>query len=590
MNIEQLRIKTIEVLEYKIIFPDENPRALKDYINGIKKEILFKASCFFSRLSSDSVYRDDYHQLLLDWFQEGNIEFLNEVRLKIEDYEKDKRVTILNSYSSLRLFELILQEWEEEKNPKSDLESEIDLFKAYLLLNKEYVDKDNTALETTKNLSEKCYLQGLFFTRNFRDYDIINYKLDKSIICQFQKAYLLFEYLSSNDKFNELLNIFYSYYSCKDWKHYLEKVFSLVLSLTKTTEKGNIEIKVQKNNEFQANCEFLEKFSISDDNTYGEEIDFLKIRSNPLFKIEFGRYLVICDLFLSEKLFKGLYFKLKEFNQSLTNPFKNLKSIYCDLFSEKKLLYELMEYVFKNRYVKFSGEELKNAGITAEPDYYIRNRNKVLLFESKDILIPADVKNKGDFNDLRKSFRRKLYFDVDSNNKKIKPKAILQLIRNIKRLLNNEDFIIIDKEIKNKTLNIYPILVLHDNLYNVFGMNKLINFWFYNELKKLKNKGYEIKKVRPLTIIDIDTIIYLQEALRMRKCCFDKFIDKYQKNLINYNLKKLKTQEIAFEIIQNSLLSFSDYLENENIIKKNITPPLVIKKFGRNILTPVGST
>lgn len=49
-------------------------------------------------------------------------------------------------------------------------------------------------------------------------------------------------------------------------------------------------------------------------------------------------------------------------------------------------------FMQKNIFKK-SGEEIKNTyNIDAEPDYYIRNGNKIYLFESKDILIPSEVK------------------------------------------------------------------------------------------------------------------------------------------------------------------------------------------------------
>ena len=230
-------------------------------------------------------------------------------------------------------------------------------------------------------------------------------------------------------------------------------------------------------------------------------------------------------MFLNEKLFKGLYFKLSEINETLTKSEKivDFKSVYCDHISEKKILYSVLDKAFAGRYFKLNGTQIKTYGINGEPDYYIRDRNRILLFESKDILIPADVKTSGDFRKLRLSFRDKLYFSIDKSKKRIKPKAILQLISVVERLLRNQDFVKFDNELNSKSLNIYPILVLHDNLFNAAGLNKLINFWFNKELEKLSKKGLNIKKVRPLTVIDIDTLIFNKEAINSFKGSFSYF-------------------------------------------------------------------
>lgn len=573
-------VKMVQVLEYRLIFLDEQPRDLKEYIAGISKPILLKAACFFSMTSTT---KQTNKELLSNWFQAGNQEFLTAIWQKVHNLETESYIIIINPFTSLLLFELVLHEWEETTAKKDDLESEKDLFKLYLLLNEKYTKKDHAVAESTKLLDKKCRPDGMYFSNSFVDCDLTNFEIKKVIITQFHKAYLLLQELENNGQFDELLVKFCNYYNVTNWKEYLKKVLPLIFSIVKSKNTGTTEINVEKGANFESDCEFLEKFSISGKETYDSDVDFLEIRSRPLLVVEKGRYIIINELFLCERLFKGLYFKLNEINKQLEEPIAEFKSLYCDLFSEKRLVYSVLNDTFSSRYLKFTGEELHKLGISGEPDYYIRNRNKVLLFESKDILIPASIKTSGDFNKLKKVFRKKLYFDVDHKKHKIKAKGILQIINNIERLLKGEVFIDVDSELKDKTLNIYPILILHDNLYNALGLNRLLNYWFENELEKLKEKGINIWHVRPLIVVDIDTMIYLQESVRKSYCSYDKFIDDFIRDVVNINLTNARSKAQAKALIEQSMISFSFYLEDLRIIKKNWALPSQFEEHGKGL-------
>jgi hypothetical protein len=573
-------VKMAQVLEYRLIFPDIQSRDLKQYIAGISKSILLKAACFFSMTT---ITKQTNKELLSNWFQAGNQEFLTSIWEKVHTLERETYIVIINPFTSLLLFELVLHEWEETASKKDDLESEKDLFMLYLLLNERYTQKDHLVSESTKFLDTKCRHEGMYFSNSFVDCDITNYEIKKVIITQFQKAYLLLQELESNGQFSDLLLKFCSYYNVIDWKEYLRKVLPLVFSIVKSKNAGNIEINVTKGANFESDCEFLEKFSISEKETYDVDVDFLEIRSRPLLVVEKGRYVIINELFLCERLFKGLYFKLNEINAQLEKPIVEFKSLYCDIFSEKRLVYNVLNETFKYRYQKFSGEELHNLGISREPDYYIRNRNKILLFESKDILIPAPVKTSGDFNQLKKVLRNKLYFEIDHKKHKIKPKAILQIINNIERLLKGEIFVDVDTELKGKTLNIYPILILHDNLYNALGLNRLLNYWFDKELVKLKKKGMNVWRVRPLVILDIDTMIYLQVAVRKTNYSYEKFIDDFIREVVNINIKNARSHNQAKLMIEQSMISLSFYMEELDIIKKNWSLTPQFEEYGKNL-------
>src|SRR5690606_12184290 len=120
-----------------------------------------------------------------------------------------------------------------------------------------------------------------------------------------------------------------------------------------------------------------------------DQIDFLTTRTKPFYKVVDGHYRIIFKLFVVEKIFKGVYFLLREINKSLgpSVQIKDIKSFYGDEFSEQILCYKVMESIYLDKSIRFSGKELSDLKIDAAPDYYIRKGNNILLVESKDFLI-----------------------------------------------------------------------------------------------------------------------------------------------------------------------------------------------------------
>ena len=252
------------------------------------------------------------------------------------------------------------------------------------------------------------------------------------------------------------------------------------------------------------------------------------------------------------------------------------RSYYCDEFSEKYLLYKTLNYIFKNKYKVFTGVQIKALGIEAEPDYYIRNGNFLFLFESKDILINAKIKATYDFQLYEKEFIKKLYFE--ENNGKIEKKAVLQLINNIKRVLK-KDFSF-DVNYKEHLINIYPIIVVHDRQFNVAGLNVLVNHWFKTELEKIKLKGININKVKPITLIDIDTFIYHQDIFRDKTIRLEKVIDEYFKFITINTVRRYKDEEHLLRYAKRTVVPFSIFLSNYVGTKKNKQVPKMLLEKG----------
>jgi hypothetical protein len=313
------------------------------------------------------------------------------------------------------------------------------------------------------------------------------------------------------------------------------------------------DIDISKNDNLKQNIEFLEKLTVDDVGKI-EGLDFIGLRSKPLYKVHEGLYRIISPLFSLELLYNGLYWKLKETNDELTDNerIKHFNGLKTLKFSEVFSLHRILKKYFGNRYLQYSGEQL-DANYDGAPDYYVRNGKRIFLFESKDILTTAEVKQSTDFLKIEKLLSDKLY----------KPKGIMQIIGNVKKALsNNLDF---DKNVNPKTVVIYPILILHNRMFMIAGMNKLLNHWFNDELLKLEQKGFDISRVKPLVIIDIDTLIFNQDMFINKKLDLEACLIEYQETYINFTTegRRYYTERASIKALADSYLPFSYFLDSK---------------------------
>jgi len=553
--------KRKEIIDFDKVFNDENYNDYIEKLETLPKELLFKASTFLLSFHHSDSFVHSHYELLSKWFGEANNKIANEINDKINEYIKTigHEIVIINPRSSLELFERILSI---KDTPITVTESgfELLLFKVYLALNQKLNENDKLISETAKSNKNYPVLINLAIGMSLPTFDISNYNIAPIFITQVLRAIYLFEFLEERIELKPFLQEFYNRFNVGGYKEYLGKILPISGSIISSKEQGNINLVINKDEKLDANIDFLNKLSvthISDEEEFQD--DFLYLRANPLLRTDEYTFQIIFPLFAIEKNFNGLYFLLKEINDNLPKEKQiKLRQLITYDFSEKYVLYKLLENIYKKKYFKLKGVDINTSGA---PDYYIRNGNKVFIFESKDILINAKIKTSYDFNEYEKALKEKLYFY--NNGKKEKPKAVKQLLNFTEKLLTNS--FKEDKRFKPNSIKIYPIIVLHNRQLDIIGLNNLINIWFAKELEKLKEKSLLIKNVRNITIINIDTLIIFQEQLKSGKIKLEMILDEYQKWIKKSELenKKFKNQEEHFSTIENSLVSFNMYIFNK---------------------------
>ena len=542
---------------FKLVFGEEEKLPKEQYLLGVEKGLLLKFGSYLLGLDPSTSKFNNWKELVKMWFRPANIEIANIVWARCQFLEQEyKNISLLSIVASLKLFEFAFETVPQYLDV-DEVTSEINLFKLYLIFVDEVTKHEEASKVYLEQKEGKTRVAATLLNQTYPHSDLQNYSLQDIFVCQIIKAYYLFEFIQTNKKTEELFKEFCKVFGLSAITEYFEHFSLIYKGHVEHPSEGWVEFNVLHNEHFEKNCHFLDAISLKDFDTE-LDADFKILRGNPIYKTGEGRYSIISPLFTTEKIYKGVYFKLNEINGSIPEAarIKNFRSFYTSNFSENFLLYKILEYIYSARsYKQFSGSELAkiNDGL---PDYYIRNGNHLFLFENKDIFINADVKQSGNFEKLEIEFQKKLYFEQKEN--KLNLKGVYQLVQNVKKaLLNQNEF---DNNYKAKNLNIYPILVLHDSSFNALGFNYLIDYWFQIELKKIEAEGINIAKVRPLTVMYIDTLIIYADYLRVKKCPLEDLLDAYKKHSILNEKKQYKNEDHFKAAYADTMYPFSLFI------------------------------
>ena len=545
---------------YNNIF-DDKPLAFGEYFKGMGKKNIFSAISFLVNVAQPKSFIKDSRELIQIWFCPKNSEIRDHVLDRLSSEDK-----IENIISSLHLVEFVLQNEFDEIQTVSETEFEINLLKAYLVLNSRQdliEDEGQKQLNLSPIESDKSF-EALYLISNFHDYDLTNYEIEFVFISQLIKSIEFFKYLENRQELSPHLEKFLQIYECNTWQEWLRQSLSIITPLISEEKKAFFDFVVKNDFNYTRSCIFLDSFHLKEDTAYFQS-DFIALRSSPLHKINEGHYRVLSDIFLIEKIFKSIQFTFSlKINNELPKEqrIKDFRADHCDKFSEQTIFYNAVKWSFPNNsnWIQLSGENFKSQNYSSEPDYYVRFKNKIFLFESKDVFLKGDEKQSNNYQILKKALGEKFYFLVDKSEKK-EFKAILQLIENIKRILS-KFYQKCDADYESKNIKIYPILVTHDRQFDSFGVNALLNKWFLKELSIIR-KEYDISRVQPLVLINIDTFLLHHYILKQRdRLKFEDLIDKYFK-MVNFDSNNCKNLAELEQKYRNSIMSFSLFAQNE---------------------------
>ncbi|MCD8182395.1 MAG: hypothetical protein LUE99_04105 [Bacteroides sp.] len=187
-----------------------------------------------------------------------------------------------------------------------------------------------------------------------------------------------------------------------------------------------------------------------------------------------------------------------------------------------------------------------------EPDYYARYKDRVYLFENKDIMVAKAVKSSGDIEKINEVMQTKF------NKNGI---GIDQLIYSIRKIAD-KTFKYEDGANTRNDLVIYPILLVSDRIFMCQGLNYRLNTWYR---EKIGDKFSKNPLVKDLTIIDIDTLIYWLPYLKQKQNNFRKIIHNHTNKMTDafkskQKRKRKRTMSSYLSKIDNQLRPISERL------------------------------
>ena len=540
-----------QLAELRILYPEYKGLIFEDLLQGISKDTLLRVSTY---LIGKNLYNDeeiDSNDLIKNWFSDGNRVFADQFYDRLKKYEEENQelLTIVSSVSCLKILQYGLELEEQAKlNRKSQQQSEIDLLFALLICNQNEDYNQNKDADKMRELFPGNFLEVLVFNQSFAVNDIINFYFGDYTYCQVVKSLLLFGFLDSIAEGKEILNRFCHYYEITNWREYFESIIPLISAWSKMDTPSSVDLILETNDNYKTNYLFLQKLAMSDYFKL-EDLDYIKIREKPLIELDDKTFRVIHPLFISDKIYKGLYFLLNQLNAKEPKIIKNFRSWYTSNFTEGVCLREIINYSIEKYDIRFFDDELNLLGIVGPPDCYLRLDQDVFLIENKDILINAAIKGSYDFEVTINEIKKKLLIEDG------RPVGIGQIVTNIKKLLSKENTF--DEKFNPESACIYPLLILHDNMYDTVGLNKILNIFFHEELLKLNDEGFDISRIRPLILINIDTLIQVSDALKEGKVIFKELLEGfYHDSILADNQQHTKAD------IRNSLVPFSIFLVN----------------------------
>jgi hypothetical protein len=548
-------INVKQLLGFKDVFPEDLEEPIINYLRNASKESLLKSIGFFNTKplpNYDNFFSNP----------EVNDQIVGKVNYYLFNNQINVKPLVVSGQGALKFAEVVLSnsvELLENNTNDSPDDDEKNLFKAFLCINTELIN--NQVLDNVNEGDfEKIVDFSIVFSFPFADLGISendNIEFLHLLYATFYKVEALLGFLNSKPNYLNLKDEFIRSFNVSTEQEFIAQMTFLFGKLLQLKGTNSYLWEV---NDKDAKA-FLDSM-VSDDIAPDE--DFTNIKNNPIYKIEDNLYSIVHYFFVIDKFYKSAKFKLKELYEKddvLKASHGNFFSFFNSEFSENFLMKNLLDEIFTKKY--FIKKPDREKELSGEPDYYVRHNNEVFVFENKDVLIAKEIKASADIEQINAVLKTKFLID---GKKKV---GIGQLVTTIEEI-GSKKFRFDDYVNSKNSLTVYPVLLVHDRIFQTLGINYRLNQWFKEQcIERLGNlnKNFNIKG---LTLIDIDSLILWLPYFQVK--------DKNFKEVLNFHLEKMnKTKKVNTAPNQEILF----YRANQNITEQ--LSPISRRKIPYNI-------
>jgi hypothetical protein len=521
-------MKYIQRLEFKNVFPEKKQEDLFFYLDKVSIETLLK-TIGFCNTNPDTNFDN--------FFTNPKLQY--DVNIRVEEYLKKKNIKkdstygleVISKYGSLKLAELILSKKRNLKDKITSIDDdELNLFKVFLIINSQ-LNSSQKLDNLDNNNFEKLVDLSLVF--KFPESDLALFEDDNLEFCKLiystiYKVEELFKFLNSNLEFNELKTELIKSFNTNNEEDFFFQMKYLFGQL--------IRIKQSKNYIFEItdtkSLDFIK--SMSSENIELDE-DFTNLKINPIYFLDKNSFSVVNYFFVVDKFYRGAKFKLKKIYEDiepLREKYGDFFGFFNKKFSEDFLMKNLLDDIFEKKY--YVKKPLREKELNGEPDYYIRHNNNVFLFENKDVSISKFKKSSANIEEINSVLHSKFVHDGK------KSVGIGQLINSIQEI-KEKKFRFDDYVNTKNSLQIYPILIIQDRIFQSPGVNYRLNKWYHKQAEKQLLEKYNPSYIKGLTVIDLDTLIFWAPHLKQKGKCFKEIINDHLQRMQTY--KKVETND-----------------------------------------------
>lgn len=285
--------------------------------------------------------------------------------------------------------------------------------------------------------------------------------------------------------------------------------------------------------------------------------DFMLFRGKPYIRMKKHHYAITNLTFVVEHIYNSVYFELRRLRKDA--GFMNddaFRQYYTTEFSQKFMFEGYVRQCMPSNTLKaVSGsecdtmlEKVKREGLNTDgivpPDYYLKVADGCIIFESKDALTNAKVKESRNAEKLFKDIKKKFF-----ENDKGKHKGITQLLDSVEAIQKGTFFF---DNVKEDSV-IYPVLVVDNPVYTMRGMHTVLEYMMREECSK---RGLRSENIKRLILMDVATLKLYADYLNA-----NGLVATFEQYYQHINSSGVISKNDPFEM----LISFTEFMKDKDI-------------------------
>lgn len=569
-----LEMELLRVIQYSDLYPEEasNLPDAKSFIRGLTRDDLCTITAnMVQRISARPFFdskldpRNGEYDFVRFFLSAASSSYIKEL---IDRYTKACKL-LPSSYNNTfyatsnvaimsfqRLFFSVEADLERVYSDKIE-----ECFSKALLLSNEAVYDIVYNEEKYLNEPNDVQLARLYLAYNYANEDVQASDIHDLFRCQLVKSISLFSFLflSKDKRIKALRRKFLKHFHIGHWVDY---IIPHVMSIHFLKQNSGLLILKGSGRYGKTARRVVEKSCIEKDLLIHEHDnpDFVVFRSKPFIRLKKHHYAITNPAFVVEHIFNSVYFELKRYRKDagfVTDD--EFRQYYTTEFSQKYMFEGYVNNILpSNTLFSISGsqcdkviEMARNNGTNTNgvvpPDYYIRVPEGCIVFEYKDALTNAKVKESRDVERLFADIRKK-FFENDRGSHK----GVTQLLDSAKAMQDGTFFF----DTPACETAIYPVLVVDNPVYTMKGMRNVLEYMMREECSK---RGMRSNNIKPLVVVDVAALKLYADYLNTNGL-IEVFEDYYK----HVDPQGQKVKDELFE----SLISFSEFMKSKPVQNK----------------------